>query len=410
MSCAPAQAVLPRRSDAVAADASTVVIATIAPVVGQTGVQTHSRALHAGLRGSGRACIIQSALTSSRRWAPVFAIRPLLLHRLNSTWSTWWLRHWHEAALRGGLTRTLKSRNVGAVIAQCPLSAKAAMAVRERTDRGFPVIMVCHFNYSEATEYREKGEMASQAMFNQIVQTEKQVLESVDHVVFVSNWARKMVERDRGIHPRAASVIWNGIPRATAAPRINRSALDLNEDDLVLISVGTLEPRKNQIELVDFVGKLVVDHPKLRLVLVGDGPSRPQIESRIVELGLQSHVRLLGFRQDVPELLPLADIYVHASLLENCPIVLLEAARAGLPVAAVPAGGVPELLDVLGGTALDLENPASLTALLESAERRAEAGSVAHASFERNFTLEAMVAQYLRTLESADQPGGAAAP
>jgi glycosyltransferase involved in cell wall biosynthesis len=159
---------------------------------------------------------------------------------------------------------------------------------------------------------------------------------------------------------------------------------------------------------VDLLSKLAPDHPIAKLVLVGDGPARGKIESRIAELGLQSKVRLLGFRKDVPALLPLADVYAHASLLENCPIVLLEAARAGLPIAAVPAGGVPELLEALGGTPLDSQQPASIAPLLASPERRADAGRTAKAAFERRFTTEAMVAEYVRILELTAQPGGRA--
>jgi hypothetical protein len=59
---------------------------------------------------------------------------------------------------------------------------------------------------------------------------------------------------------------------------------------------------------------------------------------------------------------------------------------------------------------LNLEDPAALNPLLESADRRAQAGAVARAAFERCFTQEAMVAQFMRMLESADQPGGSAAP
>jgi glycosyltransferase involved in cell wall biosynthesis len=390
--------------------APTIVIATIEPIEGETGVQTHSRVLRSGLAAAGHPCLIHTPLVRSRRWAPVFALRPLVLRRLNPTWSTWWLRHWHEAALHGGLLRTLKQGDVGAVIAQCPLSAHAAMAARQRVGGTFPVLMVCHFNYSEATEYRDKGELTSPRYFDEIQATEKAVLEAIDHVVFVSKWARDTVQRERGIQPRASSVVWNGIPRACAGPRMKRSDLGLGADDVVLVSVGTLEPRKNQLALIDLMGKLAPAHPQLRLVLVGDGPSRGQIESRIAGLRLQSKVRLLGFRRDVPELLPLADIYVHASLLENCPIVLLEAARAGLPIAAVPAGGVPELLEVLRGTTLDPMQPASLAPLLTSAAARAEAGRVARLAFEQHFTEEAMVDGYARILQSTAPSGGSAVP
>ena len=143
-------------------------------------------------------------------------------------------------------------------------------------------------------------------------------------------------------------------------------------------------------------------------MLVGDGPSRGEIEAAVAELGIASKVRLLGFRRDVPDLLPLADLYVHASLLENCPIVLLEAARAGLPVAAVPAGGVPELLAVLEGTPIELTDPTCLDALLTNSATRKTSGQVARAAFERHFTREAMIEAYVRTLDLSRDDGGSA--
>ena len=80
-------------------------------------------------------------------------------------------------------------------------------------------------------------------------------------------------------------------------------------------------------------------------MLVGEGPDRSAIENKVRTLGLMDNVVLLGHRNDVPALLGAADIYVHYSSLENCPVVLLEAGRAALPVAAIPAGGVPESSD-----------------------------------------------------------------
>src|SRR6185503_20072462 len=108
--------------------ATTVVIATLEPVRGQTGVQTHSRTLHAGLSGIGHRCVLRTPIQGISPWAPVFAVRPLVLNRLkNKTLSTWWLRQWHEAALRGGLTRIARTHDVSTVVAQCPVSARAAM-------------------------------------------------------------------------------------------------------------------------------------------------------------------------------------------------------------------------------------------------------------------------------------------
>jgi len=412
MTSAPASAnLLPASDERCAAPrtAPTVVIATLEPVRGQTGVQTHSRTLHAGLTGIGHPCVLRTPIEGLSPWVPVFAIRPLILNRLkNKTWSTWWLRRWHEAALRGGLSRIARSHNVATVVAQCPVSARAAMEARRRLGQNFSVAMVCHFNYSEATEYREKGELSSERFFQRMLAMEKKVLESVDRVIYVSNWARDIVERERGITPKASSVIWNGVSARVKPSKLSRDDLGLGRDDVVMISVGTLEPRKNQIALVRLFAKISQRHPAANLVLVGDGPSRGEIEAAVAELGIASKVRLLGFRRDVPDLLPLADLYVHASLLENCPIVLLEAARAGLPVAAVPAGGVPELLAVLEGTPIELTDPTCLDALLTNSATRKTSGQVARAAFERHFTREAMIEAYVRTLDLSRDDGGSA--
>jgi glycosyltransferase involved in cell wall biosynthesis len=389
----------------------TVVIATLAPIRGETGVQTHSRMLYAGLTGIGHECFVQTPLGASKLWTPVFAVRPLLLKRLkNKTWSTLWLRNWHETALRGGLNRFARTRKIAAVVAQCPVSARAALRVRQELGRNFPVSMVCHFNFSEATEYREKGELPDQRYFDSMLAMEKQVLESVDRVIYVSNWARNVVEGERNIHPRASSVIWNGVAAHVPPTKLKRADIGLVEDDLVLISVGTLEPRKNQLALVKLFAKVAAKHPNAKQVLVGDGPSRPAIEAAVAELGIGSKVRLLGFRSDVPDILPLADVYVHASLLENCPMVLLEAARAGLPVAAVPAGGVPELLEKLHGTPIDLENETSLDSLLANSTNRSQSGRLARDAFDRHFTREAMIDAYVRALELSETAEGRVRP
>jgi len=389
----------------------TVVIATLAPIRGETGVQTHSRMLHAGLTRIGHECVVQTPLGASKLWTPVFAVRPLLLkHLKNKTWSTWWLRNWHEAALRGGLRRIAREKRISALVAQCPVSAHAALRVRQQLGQNFPVSMVCHFNFSEATEYREKGELPDQRYFDSMLAMEKQVLESVDRVIYVSNWARNVVEGERKIHPRASSVIWNGVAAHVTPTKLKRSDIGLAEDDLVLISVGTLEPRKNQLALVKLFARVAAKHPNAKLVLVGDGPSRPAIEAAVAELGIRSKVRLLGFRRDVPDILPLADVYVHASLLENCPMVLLEAARAGLPVAAVPAGGVPELLEQLHGTPIDLEDETSLDSLLSNAANRSQSGRLAREAFDRHFTREVMIDAYVRVLELSETAEGRVRP
>ena len=391
-----------QRSPASSAGLGRVVIATVARPTGDTGVHTHSRALRGGLLNAGFDCELATPFDRGRKWLPIFSARRAVIYPLNRTWATRWYRHWHLAALRENLLESLGARFVDGVVAQCPLSARAALDVRRRLDRRFPIDMVCHFNHSEAREYRDKGELSDPRYYQSVLAFEKDVLESVDQVIYVSAWAQRVVEQERGIKPQASTVIWNGLPGTTPPPKLIREDLGLGSDDLVLINVGTLEPRKNQIALIELFKHVVAEFPRSRLLLVGEGPSRREIEARIAAIGLQSQVQLLGMRNDVPDLLALSDLYVHASLLENCPMALLEAARAGLPVAAAPAGGVPELLEALNGVAIDVDDPAAslatLRPLLRNRPDRARAGQSARILFEQRFTREAMTCQYLRAL------------
>ena len=393
--------------------ASNIVIATISRLVGDTGVQTHTRSLNEGLLAAGATSIVQTPFSARAWWLPIFGIRRIF-GPLNRSWSTRWYRRWHASALNDALGRLVARQGADAVLAQCPVSAAVALDVRKRLNLDFPVVLVCHFNFSEAQEYRDKGELADEASYQAILDFEQRVLGEVDRVVYVSGWAKRVVENERGIKVRESSIIWNGIAADADASPTPRRDMGMAHDDLVLINVGTLEKRKNQAGLIDLFAEIAGDWPKARLVLVGDGPERGEVRRRIEHHNLASKVRMLGMRRDVPALLASADLYLHYSMLENCPVVLIEAARASLPLAAVPAGGVPELLEALGGFPIDATSAAisldTLRPLLGNAAVRRDAGKASRAAFERAFTRKAMAAAYLEAMQPPTAAPGQAEP
>jgi glycosyltransferase involved in cell wall biosynthesis len=381
-----------------------VCIATINRAEGDTGVHTHTRMLAAGLAAAGVHCAVVSAFDGGAHWYPVFAVRPLLLKRVNRTCATLWHRKWHMAALRGALRRHVEANAPSVIVAECPVSARAALDVRDEANGACPVVLVCHFNHSEAAEYRAKGELAGEDNYRDMLAFEDRVLEDVDRVIYVSQWARQNVEETRGLRTRASTVIWNGVDESIPPP-LTRDALGLRDDDLVLMNVGSLEPRKNQLGLLDLFATIHSQHPGARLVLVGDGPARGDVEQKIAELNLNDAVTLLGHRRDVPALLPLADLYMHYAALENCPLALIEAARAGLAFAAVPAGGVPELQRALD-CRIELQphdlraSMDALRPLLEQPYVRESIGARARERFKATFTRDAMAQAYLEALSA----------
>jgi len=376
-----------------------IVIATVLRLEGQTGVQAHTAALHHGLERAGVSCRVATPFGGSRRWLPLFAVRPLLLRRARRSWSTRWYRHWHFVALRANLERTLVRGDVRAVVAQDPLSGRAALEARQRARVSVPITVVCHFNVSQADEFRAKGELTDDRAYERIRRLEADVLTNADAVVYVSNWSREVIEERRGIRPRRSSVIWNGIPVEIPALASTRSDLGIPVDAIVLANIGTIEPRKNQLGLVDLFARIHAEEPATHLLLVGDGPQRNDVERKLSRLGLQDRAVLVGARRNGASFLELADVYVHYAHVENLPLSLLEAARAGKPIAAPATGGMGELLAALRGTvSVDPDDLAqslrALRPLIQDPAARAELGAQARDAFLRSFTADAMIRAY----------------
>jgi glycosyltransferase involved in cell wall biosynthesis len=109
-----------------------------------------------------------------------------------------------------------------------------------------------------------------------------------------------------------------------------------------VVAVGRLKAPKDFLTLVRAVAELPPE--ACEVLVIGDGPDRGQLEAEIRDLGLDGDVRLLGERNDVPDLLAGADAFVLSSASEGMPISVLEAMASGLPVVATRVGGVPELV------------------------------------------------------------------
>lgn len=160
------------------------------------------------------------------------------------------------------------------------------------------------------------------------------------------------------------------IPNAIAADRfmLDRQALSerlrrelgVGVDTLLVLQVGRLDPVKNQLFTLEIARQLRARGRDTVFLLAGRGGLEPEIRQRIADLGLQAQVRLLGVRDDVPELLNGADAFILPSLIEGFPVVLVEAQAAG--IACIVSDRVSAEVDLGLGLLRFLPVPAEITA------------------------------------------------
>ena len=112
------------------------------------------------------------------------------------------------------------------------------------------------------------------------------------------------------------------------------------EQNLVIGHVGRFDAQKNHTFLLDIFSECVNIVPNARLLLVGDGEGRTQIQEKAKSLGLEEKVIFTGVRNDVADLLQAMDVFVFPSLYEGVPVTMIEAQASGLP--CVISDGVPK--------------------------------------------------------------------
>lgn len=216
------------------------------------------------------------------------------------------------------------------------------------------------------------------------------------------------------IDPDRLVVVHNGVDTRAFRPatgpadprrRAAREELGVPDDAPLVMAVSVLRPGKGIGTLVEAATGV----PGARFAIVGDGPLGPAIVDRIHALGLDGRVTMTGFRPDVADLLPAADLLVLPSEVEDAlPTVLMEAAATGLPVVATRVGGVAEIVDDdRTGVLVEPGSPRRLgetiEELLADPDRRSAMGRRGRRAAERSFSLpvwrDRLVSVYAAVLE-----------
>lgn len=195
----------------------------------------------------------------------------------------------------------------------------------------------------------------------------------VDRFTIISRLAAERYIAIKAVPARRLQVVPNAVDtdrfrKLPEARAVLRRELGLG-DEFVWLAVGRFEPAKDYPTMIAAFARLAAARPASRLLLVGQGSLRSEVEGMVRAAGVEEGVRFLGVRRDIPALMNAADSYLLSSAWEGMPVVLLEAAAAELPIVATRVGGVAEVVeDGSTGLLVRSADPAALSGAMEKME------------------------------------------
>jgi sugar transferase (PEP-CTERM/EpsH1 system associated) len=175
----------------------------------------------------------------------------------------------------------------------------------------------------------------------------------VSHYVAVSKDIDDYLAQAIGIPPKRHSLIANGVDTDVFSPNVDglqsvAGCPFTPGEHWLMGTVGRLQTVKNQPLLAQAFARLIKNHPeaadRIRLIIVGEGALRPEIESVLASAGVQHLAWLAGSRNDVAQIMQTLDCFVLPSQAEGTSCTLQEAMACGLPVVATAVGGTPDLV------------------------------------------------------------------
>ena len=146
-----------------------------------------------------------------------------------------------------------------------------------------------------------------------------------------------------------------GLPIQTCYDGVALTPVDLNSVEklrnallgsakILIGSAGRLDEQKGYSYLIRAARQVLDVRPDVLFAIAGDGPLRPQLEHLIAELRMTDHFQMLGFRQDIQNMIEAVDLFVSSSLWEGLPIIAVESIMLAKPIVVTNVGGSPEVV------------------------------------------------------------------
>jgi len=279
-------------------------------------------------------------------------------------------------------------------------------AVKKAAELGLPLVFTFHTRYRDYSHYVS---LSQEFVKEAISRWLGEYIQQCHHLVVPSESIQQMVLEDYGITDRI-SVVPTGID-LTPYQKIDRLAARREHnwgDEMVILSIGRLAKEKNWETLLAGVAAAIKGRTGIRLIIIGDGDDRENLEIYAGDLGIGEQVEFIGHVpfEDVPAYLCAADLFCFASTTETQGLVTMEALAAKLPVVAVDASGTRDVIENDQDGFLTLNDPDALGRaigrMLSDADLRERFRAAAWRkaqTFEAKLQAQKLVAVYEQAIE-----------
>ena len=396
------------------------------------GMQLHAEALRQGLTRLGYR--VSTITTTSATGPQVTEDRYGRIYYVDSGRPGQYTKAWEEQSVRT-LLRIHASDPIAVIMAHGKtvypyLRARESAA----TTPWIPVVIVSHGTIVEdvRSHLRELRRYSAPTVARLAVRDvtfwrdDRRWLHKADHVTMLNDRAKQIVCKWFPLDDAAVTVIPNGVDveaiEAAAPLRHSmRQRLGVAGAEIVVVVVGRLEStHKGHIYLLEAVASAPIRElgAPIRLLFVGEGASRRELEDAARQRGLERRVIFYGAapHTEVPALLAASDIFALPSVVEGMPLAILEAMAAGLPVIATAVGAVPQVIEdgqtgllVPPGDAAALAQALRhmLTTPADAARYRTNAWNRVRALYDQRIMVQRYAEVLERTARSTNQPARA---
>ncbi|MCP4716564.1 MAG: glycosyltransferase [Deltaproteobacteria bacterium] len=220
----------------------------------------------------------------------------------------------------------------------------------------------------------------------------------LNRAIAISHWIKAFICDVEKMPPDRIETIHYGLPAPPAPnnPAAVRTELGYSPELLVLGIIARLVEQKGHSCLIEAFAEAHARNPRIRLLIVGDGPLNSTLKDLVRMHQLSGVIRFTGYRTDITELLAAIDIFIHPSLWEGFGLAILEAMAAAKPIISSRVSAIPELIEdrvsgllVPPGSSSELAQ--AITRLCSDSNLRSDLGLNAARRWQEHFSLEPMV-------------------